>query len=140
MGPELGEEPEQHEQQQSRQQRVTVQRAGLGERAHLRFAHEGDPHQLVDKRGDDQQGGAQQEVIEHRCQTAAQANGGEFALGAQQGFGHGRALWRKHAVYAMAPIKKPLMSYQGLFVAARISLLLVLRQPAGLFGLVLKRR
>jgi hypothetical protein len=49
--------------------------------AHFGFADDRCLDQLVDEAGDDQQGGAQQEVIEHRCQTPAQANGGKSPWG-----------------------------------------------------------
>ncbi|MNY43545.1 hypothetical protein D3C86_1785150 [compost metagenome] len=89
VGPEFGEETEQHEQQHCREQRVAIERACLSERAHFFFTD--DPHldHLVDTAGDDQQRGAQQEVVEHRCQATTQASGRKFALGVKQVFRHG---------------------------------------------------
>ncbi len=82
MGPELGEETEQYEQQRRGIQRVTVQGAGFGQGTHPRLADDLHLDQLVDAARDNQQGNAQQEIIEHRCQATTQAGGGELALGA----------------------------------------------------------
>ncbi|MNE41544.1 hypothetical protein D3C80_1356200 [compost metagenome] len=71
MGPELGKETEQREQQDRRQQRVAIQRTGVGQRTHAGLTDDRHLDHLVRARRHDQQGSAQQEVIEHRRQPAA---------------------------------------------------------------------
>ncbi|MNH26428.1 hypothetical protein D3C79_864830 [compost metagenome] len=92
MGPELGEEAKQSEQQNGRQQWVAVQGAGFGQLTHARFTDDRHLDHLVHASSNDQQRGTQQEIVEHGGQAPTEADNREIALGLQQLLGHTRAL------------------------------------------------
>ncbi|MNC25389.1 hypothetical protein D3C75_734770 [compost metagenome] len=139
MGPELGKETEQDEQQHGGQQRVAVQCASLGQFTHAGFADDRHLDHLVGAGGHDQQRRAQQEVVEHRRQAPAQADRRKITLGCEQRLGHAKRLQKTKPLF-YGQKKAPALGRGFSRSRVRLSRRPELCQPACLSGPGLLRR